>query len=111
MVGQMFFLPQKGFRVVAPDRRGYDRSRQAFSGNDIDGYANDLAALIEALDLKDVSLVGHSRQVIAVTQMVNTLLNGSITFYFVSPLPGAPMVNTKPKVTGTLFFMLYLYRC
>jgi non-heme chloroperoxidase len=58
--GQMFFLAQRGFRVVAHDRRGYGRSSQAFSGNDMDGYADDLAAVMEALDLKDASLVGHS---------------------------------------------------
>jgi non-heme chloroperoxidase len=58
--GQMLFLAQQGFRVVAHDRRGHGRSSQASSGNDMDGYADDLAAMIEALDLKDVRLVGHS---------------------------------------------------
>src|SRR5215468_7459962 len=58
--GQLMFLAQNGFRVVAHDRRGHGRSSQAWSGNDMDGYAGDLAALIEALDLKDVTLVGHS---------------------------------------------------
>jgi non-heme chloroperoxidase len=58
--GQMLFLAQNGFRVVAHDRRGHGRSSQSFSGNDMDGYADDLAAVIEALDLKDAVLVGHS---------------------------------------------------
>jgi non-heme chloroperoxidase len=58
--GQMLFLAQHGFRVVAHDRRGHGRSSQASSGNDMDGYADDLAAVIEALDLKDITLVGHS---------------------------------------------------
>lgn len=58
--GQMLFLAQQGFRVVAHDRRGHGRSEQASSGNDMDGYADDLAALLEALDLDDVTLVGHS---------------------------------------------------
>jgi len=58
--GQMLFLAQHGFRVVAHDRRGHGRSSQAWSGNDMDGYANDLAAVIEALDLKDIIMVGHS---------------------------------------------------
>ena len=58
--GQMLFLAQHGFRVVAHDRRGHGRSSQASSGNDMNGYADDLAAVIEALDLKDVTLVGHS---------------------------------------------------
>ena len=58
--GQLLFLAQNGFRVVAHDRRGHGRSSQASSGNDMNGYADDLAAVIEALDLKDVTLVGHS---------------------------------------------------
>ncbi len=58
--GQMLFLAQNGFRVVAHDRRGHGRSSQASSGNDMDGYADDLAAVIEALDLKEATLVGHS---------------------------------------------------
>jgi non-heme chloroperoxidase len=58
--GQMLFLAQQGFRVVAHDRRGHGRSGQASSGNDMDGYADDLAAVIEALDLRNVTLVGHS---------------------------------------------------
>jgi non-heme chloroperoxidase len=57
---QMLFLMHNGFRVVAHDRRGHGRSSQVSSGNDMDGYADDLAAVIEALDLKDASLVGHS---------------------------------------------------
>jgi non-heme chloroperoxidase len=58
--GQMLFLVQNGFRVVAHDRRGHGRSSQASSGNDMNGYADDLAAVIESLDLKDAMLVGHS---------------------------------------------------
>jgi non-heme chloroperoxidase len=58
--GQMLFLAQHGFRVVAHDRRGHGRSSQASSGNDMNGYADDLAAVIEALDLSDATLVGHS---------------------------------------------------
>ena len=58
--GQMLFLVQNGFRVVAHDRRGHGRSSQASSGNDMNGYADDLAAVIEALDLKDATVVGHS---------------------------------------------------
>jgi len=58
--GQMLFLAQNGFRVVAHDRRGHGRSSQPALGNDMDGYADDLAALIETLDLRDATLVGHS---------------------------------------------------
>ena len=58
--GQMLFLAQNGFRVIAHDRRGHGRSSQTSSRNDMDGYADDLADLIEALDLYDIALVGHS---------------------------------------------------
>ena len=57
---QMLFLANQGFRVVAHDRRGHGRSSQASSGNDMNGYADDLAALVEALDLRDITMVGHS---------------------------------------------------
>src|SRR6266516_3516143 len=57
---QAHFLAQNGFRVIAHDRRGHGRSSQPASGNDMNGYADDLAAVIEALDLRDATLVGHS---------------------------------------------------
>src|ERR671914_873716 len=58
--GQMLFLAQNGYRVVAHDRRGHGRSSQTSSGNDMNGYADDLAAIIEALDLRNATLIGHS---------------------------------------------------
>jgi len=58
--GQMLFLEQHGYRTIAHDRRGHGRSSQASSNNDMNGYADDLAAVIEALDLRDAVLVGHS---------------------------------------------------
>jgi non-heme chloroperoxidase len=58
--GQMLFLAQNGFRAVAHDRRGHGRSSQASAGNDMNGYADDLAAVVEALDLRDITMVGHS---------------------------------------------------
>src|SRR5438552_18890532 len=58
--GQMLFLAEQGFRVVAHDRRGHGRSSQSSSGNAMDGYADDLAAVIEAPDLKHPKLVGRS---------------------------------------------------
>jgi non-heme chloroperoxidase len=57
---QMLFLVQNGYRVIAHDRRGHGHSGQSSSGNDVDTYADDLAAVIDALDLKDATLVGHS---------------------------------------------------
>jgi non-heme chloroperoxidase len=58
--GQMLFLAQNGFRVVAHDRRGHGRSIQASNNNDMNGYADDLATVIETLDLTNVTVVGHS---------------------------------------------------
>jgi non-heme chloroperoxidase len=58
--GQLLFLAERGYRVIAHDRRGHGRSSQPATGNDMDGYADDLAAVIEALDLHDATLVGHS---------------------------------------------------
>lgn len=57
---QMLFLASEGYRVVAHDRRGHGRSSQPWEGNDMDHYADDLAAVIDALDLQDVTLVGFS---------------------------------------------------
>ena len=57
---QSFFMASNGFRAIAHDRRGHARSSQPWDGNDMDHYADDLAAVIEALDLHDVALVGHS---------------------------------------------------
>lgn len=57
---QMLFLGQQGYRVIAHDRRSHGRSDQVWDGNTMDQYADDLAELIETLDLKDAVLVGHS---------------------------------------------------
>jgi len=57
---QMLFLASRGFRAVAHDRRGHGRSSQPWNGNDMDTYADDLATVIETLDLKNVVLVGFS---------------------------------------------------
>ena len=57
---QMFFLANQGYRVIAHDRRGHGRSSQPWDGNDMDHYADDLAAVIEALDLKNAILFGFS---------------------------------------------------
>jgi non-heme chloroperoxidase len=57
---QMFFLGERGYRCIAHDRRGHGRSSQPWNGNDMDTYADDLATLVETLDLKDAVHVGHS---------------------------------------------------
>jgi len=58
--GQMLFLLQQGYRVIAHDRRGHGRSEQPAFGNDMDTYADDLAALLNELDINNAVLVGHS---------------------------------------------------
>jgi non-heme chloroperoxidase len=57
---QMFFLANRGYRCIAHDRRGHGRSSQPWNGHDMDTYADDLAALVQALDLHDAIHVGHS---------------------------------------------------
>jgi non-heme chloroperoxidase len=57
---QMLFLAEHGYRCIAHDRRGHGRSTQTWDGNEMDTYADDLAAVIEALDLRDATLVGFS---------------------------------------------------
>ena len=57
---QMFFLASHGYRVIAHDRRGHGRSSQPWHGNDMDTYADDLAEIVQKLDLKDAVHVGHS---------------------------------------------------
>ena len=56
----MFFLASHGYRCFAHDRRGHGRSSQPWNGNDLDTYADDLATLVEMLDLKNAIHVGHS---------------------------------------------------
>jgi non-heme chloroperoxidase len=57
---QMFHLASNGYRCIAHDRRGHGRSSQPWNGNDMDTYADDLQELFTALDLKDVTMIGHS---------------------------------------------------
>lgn len=57
---QMLFFGQKGFRVIAHDRRSHGRSDQTWHGNNMDQYADDLAELIEKLDLRNIIMIGHS---------------------------------------------------
>jgi non-heme chloroperoxidase len=57
---QLWFFASRGFRCIAHDRRGHGRSGQPWNGNDLDTYADDLSALMEALDLKGAVMIGHS---------------------------------------------------
>lgn len=85
---QMVFLSARGFRCIAHDRRGHGRSSQPWDGNDMDTYADDLAALVEGLDLKNAIFVGHStgggevaRYIgrFGVQRMAKAVLIGSVT--------------------------------
>src|SRR6202166_2680862 len=57
---QMIFLAARGYRCIAHDRRGHGRSGQPWEGHDMDTYADDVATIVEALDLRDAIHVGHS---------------------------------------------------
>src|SRR5437016_3606621 len=57
---QLFFFASNGFRAIAHDRRGHGRSTQTWSGNDMDTYADDLAAVVQSLGLTNVIHIGHS---------------------------------------------------
>jgi len=57
---QMLYFGQRGYRVIAHDRRGHGRSSQTWDGNDMNTYADDLAQLFDKLDLQNVIMVGHS---------------------------------------------------
>jgi non-heme chloroperoxidase len=98
---QMFFLASKGYRCVAADRRGHGRSSQPWHGNDMDTYADDLAQLMETLDLKDAVLVGHSTGggVVAryigrhgTSRVAKVVLIGSVT---------PSLLRTEENPTGT----------
>src|SRR5438876_12314567 len=67
---QMLFVASHGYRAVAHDRRGHGRSSQPWDGNDMDTYADDLAALLDTLDLHDAVLVGHSTGAGEVTRYI-----------------------------------------
>jgi non-heme chloroperoxidase len=57
---QMLFLGERGYRVIAHDRRSHGRSSQTWDGNNMDQYADDVAALVNALNLRDIVMIGHS---------------------------------------------------
>ena len=92
---QMFFLAQRGYRCIAHDRRGHGRSDQPWHGNDLDTYADDLAELTAALDLKDAIHVGHSNGGGEVVRYIGRHGTGRVAK---AVLIGAiPPVMVKPK--------------
>jgi non-heme chloroperoxidase len=98
---QMLFLAQNGYRTIAHDRRGHGRSSQPSDGNDMDTYADDLAELIEALDLIDVVLIGHSTGGGEVTRYIGrhgtSRVAKAVLVSAVSPL----MLKTEANPEGT----------
>jgi non-heme chloroperoxidase len=85
---QMLFLGDRGYSCIAHDRRGHGRSSQPWNGNEMDTYADDLAELVEKLDLKDAIHVGHSTGGGEVAQIV--------------PIGAAAMLSSKIVKGATL---------
>jgi non-heme chloroperoxidase len=97
---QMFFLANNGYRVIAHDRRGHGRSSQTWSGNDLDTYADDLAQLVQELDLKDVIHIGHSTGGGEVTRYIGKHGTSRATkAVLVSAIPPF-MLKTESNPTG-----------
>ena len=98
---QMIFLAAKGYRCIAHDRRGHGRSSQAWNGNDMDTYADDLAELARALDLTDAIHVGHSTGGGEVTRYIGRYgtdrVSKAVLISAVPPL----MLKTAANLQGT----------
>jgi hypothetical protein len=86
---QMLFFGQNGYRAIAHDRRGHGKSDQSWDGNNMDTYADDLAELIETLDLNDLVLVGHST-------------GGVEIVHYIGPIPGSWPARGSMTTTGRL---------
>ncbi|MDG4769951.1 alpha/beta hydrolase [Solwaraspora sp. WMMD792] len=96
---QALFLAENGFRVIAHDRRGHGRSTQTWDGNEMDTYADDLATLIDTLDLRDVTLVGFSTGGGEVARYVGRHGTGRVAqVVLVSAVP--PMMLRTPDNPG-----------
>jgi non-heme chloroperoxidase len=96
---QMFFFANQGFRAIAFDRRGHGRSEQTWNGNDIDTYADDLAALLETLDLNSAILVGHSTGGGEVARYIGRhgLARVAKVVFLASVTPGMLQSETNPE--------------
>jgi non-heme chloroperoxidase len=97
---QMIFLASHGYRCIAHDRRGHGRSSQPWDGNNLDAYADDLLGLIEALDLKDAVMIGHSTGGGEVTRYIGRHATGRVSkVVLVSAIPPL-MVKTPANPAG-----------
>ena len=98
---QLMFMASHGYRVIAHDRRGHGRSSQAWDGNDMDTYADDLAQLMDALDVHDAVMVGHSTGGGEVTRYIGRHGSGRVAkAVLVSAVPPL-MLKTKDNPKGT----------
>jgi non-heme chloroperoxidase len=95
---QMLFFANRGFRTIAFDRRGHGRSEQTWDGNDIDTYADDLASLLETLDLNNTILVGNSTGGGEVARYIGRhgLLRVAKIVFLASVTPGMLQSGTNP---------------
>ena len=93
------FLGERGYRVIAHDRRGHGYSDQTWHGNDIDTYADDLAELIETLDLHDAVLVGHSTGGGEVARYIGRHGTGRVA---ILPAPDPPVLRLQPRRSENL---------
>lgn len=98
---QMFFLASHGYRCIAHDRRGHGRSSQPWQGNDLDTYADDLAQLIETLDLKDIVMVGHSTGGGEVTRYIGRYGTDRVTKVVLMGAIPPLMLKTPSNPAGT----------
>ena len=107
---QMFFLGNRGYRVIAHDRRGHGRSSQPWDGNDFDTYADDLEQLFEHLKLKDITMIGHSTGGGEVTRYIGKYGTGRvIKAVLVSSVPPL-LVKTDNNPEGVPIEVLDSFR-
>jgi non-heme chloroperoxidase len=98
---QLFYFASNGYRVIAHDRRGHGRSSQTWQGNDLDTYAEDLAMLLDKLDVNGVTLIGHSTGGGEVTRYMGKFGTGRVArAVLVSAIPPM-MVKTEKNPNGT----------
>jgi non-heme chloroperoxidase len=90
---QMFFLASHGYRCIAHDRRGHGRSSQPWHGNEMDTYADDLAELFEALELRDAIMIGHSTGGGAVVRFIGR--HGATRVAKAVPMGAVPPIMVK----------------
>jgi non-heme chloroperoxidase len=108
--GQLLFFAQNGFRAIAYDRRGHGRSGQTSSGNDMNGYAEDLAMVMDTLELGDVALVGHSTGAGEVVRYIGRHGTKRVTHAVLISSAPPPMAALDSIRTGLLRDRSQFYR-